>query len=219
MTRVARVVVPGYPHHVIQRGNRRADVFFTEDDCRFYLAQLRKYALAHGVDIWAYCLMSNHIHVVAVPATEEALARAFRDTHTVYAMRFNQEHELSGHVWQGRFLSSVLDDKHLWACVRYIERNPVRARMVGYAHEHPWSSARARCLGTADPLLATDFPPPGIINDWAQWLCDEDDDTTQTIRQATRTGRPCGSSRFLDRLEGMLGRTLRPRKRGPRKGD
>lgn len=217
MTRVARVVVPGYPHHVTQRGNRRADVFVTEQDREFYLAQLGKYARAHGVDIWAYCLMTNHVHVVAVPATEEGLARTFRDTHTVHAMRFNQQNELNGHVWQGRFFSTVLDEEHLWACVRYVERNPVRAGMVEQAADHPWSSARARCLDVADPLLADDFPPPGVIEDWAEWLSVEDDEATHAIRQATHTGRPCGSTGFFDRLETLLERTLRPKKRGPKR--
>lgn len=216
MTRVARVVVPGHPHHVTQRGNRGADVFVTDQDREFYLAQLHKYAAAHGVDIWAYCLMSNHVHVVAVPSTEQALARTFRDTHTVYAMRFNQQNDVYGHLWQGRFYSAVMDEQHLWACVRYVERNPVRAGMVERAAEYRWSSARARCLGVADPLLAADFPAPGIVDDWAEWLTGEDEDESQGIRLATRTGRPCGSPGFLERLESLLDRRLRRRKPGPK---
>jgi REP element-mobilizing transposase RayT len=145
MSRVARIVVPGYPHHVTQRGNRRADVFETDDDRHAYLRFLKKYGERHGLDIWAYCLMTNHIHLVAVPEREESLARALRDAHTVYAMRFNTRTQMSGHVWQGRFYSCVLDESHLWAAVRYVERNPVRAGMVDRAEDHPWSSARAHC--------------------------------------------------------------------------
>ncbi len=241
MSRVARVVVPGYPHHVTQRGNRRADVFETEDDRHAYLRFLKKYGERHGLDIWAYCLMTNHIHLVAVPEREESLARALRDAHTVYAMRFNTRTQLSGHVWQGRFYSCTLDEAHLWAAVRYVERNPVRAGMVDRAEDHPWSSARAHCgLGLSqakrsgdgtvpirarttdgtcatelDPLLSKEFPPPGVIEDWAQWLRVEDDpDAVDRIRRQTRTGRPCGGSRFVAQLEHRLGRLLRPAKRG-----
>jgi len=147
--------VPGYPHHVTQRGNRRADVFETEDDRHAYLRFLKKYGQRHGLDIWAYCLMTNHIHLVAVPEREESLARALRDAHTVYAMRVNTRTQQSGHVWQGRFYSCVLDEWHLWAAVRYVERNPVRAGMVDRAEDHPWSSARAHC-GLATRGTGTD---------------------------------------------------------------
>jgi len=241
MSRVARIVVPGYPHHVTQRGNRRADVFETDDDRHPYLRFLKKYGERHGLGIWAYCLMTNHIHLIAVPEREEALAHALRDAHTVYAMRFNTRTQQSGHVWQGRFYSCVLDEANLWAAVRYVERNPVRAGMVDRAEDHPWSSAPAHCrLGLSpakrsgdgtvpfeardsgapcgnqlDPLLSKEFPPPGVIEDWAEWLRVEDDpDAVDRIRRQTNTGRPCGGSQFVVALENLLGRILRPAKRG-----
>ena len=130
MSRVARVVVPGFPHHVTQRGNRRADVFETDGDREAYLRFLKQYADRHGLAVWAYCLMTNHIHLVVVPVREESLGLALRDTHTVYAMHFNTRTKLSGHVWQGRFHSCPLDESHMWASVRYVERNP----------QNPWSS-------------------------------------------------------------------------------
>jgi putative transposase len=222
MSRVARIVVPGYPHHVTQRGNRRADVFETEDDRHAYLRFLKKYGERHGLDIWAYCLMTNHVHLIAVPEREESLARTLRDAHTVYAMRFNTRTQMSGHVWQGRFYSCVLDETHLWAAVRYVERNPVRAGMVDRAEDHPWSSAPAHCGLRTDPLLSKEYPPPGVIVDWAEWLrVEEDPDAVDRIRRQTSTGRPCGGSRFVVQLENLLGRLLRPAKRGrkPKRAD
>jgi putative transposase len=192
-------------------------VFETDDDRRAYLRFLKKYGERHGLDIWAYCLMTNHIHLVAVPEREESLARALRDTHTVYAMRFNTRTQLSGHVWQGRFYSCVLDEAHLWAAVRYVERNPVCAGMVDRAEDHPWSSAPGHCGLATDTLLSKEFPPPGVIENWAEWLRVEDDpdpDAVDRIRRQTSTGRPCGGSRFVAQLENLLGRLLRPAKRG-----
>ncbi len=113
MSRVARVVVPGFPHHVTQRGNRRAEVFETDGDRKVYLGYLNKYAAKHGLAVWAYCLMTNHIHLVLVPRREDSLGCAMRDTHTVYAMHFNGRTGLDGHVWQGRFFSCPLDEGHL----------------------------------------------------------------------------------------------------------
>lgn len=216
MPRTARIVVPGFPHHVTQRGIRRAEVFLDDDDRRFYLATLHKYAVDHGVAIWAYCLMANHVHFVMVPATEGALGRTFHDAHGVYSMRFNQRNGLDGHVFQGRFYSTVMDEAHLWAAVRYIERNPVRAGIVEYAQAYPWSSARAHCDGIADTLLAGNFPPEGVVEDWIAWLREEDEEATETVRKKTRTGRPCGSMEFMKRLESILGRIVSPQKPGPK---
>lgn len=215
MSRVARIVVPGYPHHVTQRGNRRADVFEDDSDREAYLRFLKQYTDRHGLAIWAYCLMTNHIHLVAVPQREESLGHALRDAHTVYAMYFNSRTRLSGHVWQGRFHSCPMDDAHLWAAVRYVERNPVRAGLVEHAEAYPWSSAAAHCGLREDPLLAADFPPPDVIEDWSAWLAEDGDpETEDRIRRQTHTGRPCGAAAFLDQLESLLHRTLRPRKRG-----
>jgi len=222
MSRVARIVAPGFPHHVTQRGNRRADVFEVDADYRAYLGFLRQYAEKRGLSIWAYCLMTNHIHLVAVPAREESLGAALRDAHTVYAMYFNSRTALPGHVWQGRFFSCPLDERHLWAAVRYIERNPVRAGLVARAEAYAWSSAPAHCGFKTDGLLSDEFPPKGVIEDWSAWLQEgqKDDEAEERIRRQTRTGRPCGSSTFLDHLENLLQRTVRPKKGGrPRKKD
>lgn len=219
MSRLARIVVPGFPHHVTQRGNRRADVFETDGDREAYLRFLKRYADRRGLAVWAYCLMTNHIHLVAVPAQEQSLALALRDAHTVYAMYFNGRTENSGHVWQGRFHSCPLDESHLWAAVRYVERNPVRAGLVERAEEYPWSSAVAHCGTRHDPLLADEFPPPGVVEDWKAWLAaPADDASAKRLRTHTQTGRPCGASPFVEQLEHLLQRPLRPEKRGRKPG-
>ena len=213
MPRIARVVVPGLPHHVSQRGNRQADVFFDRHDRKRYLSLLEKYGQRHGVAIWAYCLMTNHVHFVAVPAAAESLGRTFRDAHQAYASWLNRKMGESGHLWQGRFFSCVLDDRHLWAAVRYVERNPVRAGLVARAEDWPWSSAGAHCGLRDDPLLSP-IQMPWPVPDWSAYLRDEDEADTAAIRRQTRTGRPWGPDGFIKTLELSLGRILHPRKRG-----
>ena len=215
MSRVARIVAPGFAHHITQRGNRKMDVFETDDDRLAYLRFLKKYVTRHNVSIYAYCLMTNHVHLVAVPGDEASLGKALRDAHTVYAMYFNTRTALSGHVWQGRFHSCPLDAQHLWAAVRYVERNPVKAGLVERAEQYRWSSAAAHCGLCRDELLSLDFPPPGVIEDWSAWLAQgEEMSVVEHIRQQTRTGRPCGSDAFLDQLENLLNRTVRRKKPG-----
>ena len=219
MSRVARIVVPGFAHHITQRGNRNMDVFERSDDHLAYLRFLKQYTEKYGLSIYAYCLMPNHIHLVAVPGDERALGKALRDTHTVYAMHFNTRTAISGHVWQGRFFSCPLDEQHLWAAVRYVERNPVAAGMVERAEQYRWSSAAAHCGFCKDDLLSVDFPPTGVITDWSAWLAQPDEETvTAYIHQQTRTGRPCGSETFLDQLEGLLNRSVRRKKPGRKPG-
>jgi len=208
-------VAPGFAHHITQRGNRQMDVFETDDDRLTYLRFLKKYAAQYNLSIYAYCLMTNHIHLVAVPADETALGKALRDAHTVYAMYFNTRTALSGHVWLGHFYSCPLDEQHLWAAVRYVERNPVKAGLVEQAEQYRWSSAAGHCGLGADDLLSVDFPPPGVVEDWSAWLAQPDEESvTAYIRQQTKTGRPCGSETFLDQLEGLLKRTVRRKKPG-----
>ncbi len=215
MSRVARIVVPGFPHHVVQRGNRRADIFYSDDDRLAYTRFLKKYAAEHGLKIWAYCLMTNHLHLVAVPERERSLGLALHDAHSVYALYFNSRYKLSGHLWQGRFYSCPMDETHAWAAVRYVECNPVRAGMVACAQEYPWSSAGNHCGLRTDTLLAGEFPPPDVIEDWPARLHEgEPEDMLLRLRRQTHTGRPFGSPQFLAGVETILGRGLRPKKPG-----
>jgi putative transposase len=207
------VIIPGFPHHVTQRGNRRSDVFLEDEDRRIYLFLLRKYAKRSAVDIWSYALLTNHTHLVAVPEKKESLAMALKDTHGLYAMYFNRKYGFAGHLWQSRFFSCVLDDAHARAAVRYVERNPVRAGLVARAEDYPWSSAAARCGRRRDPLLAEVLPLKNTIPNWAAWLAKgTPQEELDRIRQLTRIGLPFGSEQFVEQLEAQLGRSLRPRK-------
>src|SRR5262245_31670237 len=192
--RRARVAVPGSPHHVTQRGNRRMDVFLDAEDRHLYLELLREYSTQHRLRLWAYNLMTNHTHLVVVPETRSALSQVMRDTHGAYASWFNRKYGYSGHLWQARFYSCVLDMEHLAHAVRYVECNPVRAAMVERAEDYPWSSALPRVLGTNDRYLDDGLPLIGTIKNWSAWLaCGDDEAVLLAIRQATTTGRACGS--------------------------
>jgi len=148
MARLARVVVPQIPYHITHRGNRRGRVFIDDADREAYLAFLERYCHAHGLHVWAWCLMGNHIHLVAWPEHQNSIARALGNAHGKYAQWFNGQHSLSGHVWANRFYSAPLDEEHLWAAARYVELNPVRADLVSQAEHYGWSSASMHC-GTA----------------------------------------------------------------------
>jgi len=147
MARIARVAVPDWPHHVTQRGNRRMQTFFGEADYRAYLSLVSEWCSRHGVAIWAYCLMPNHVHLIAVPAAAEGLARALGEAHRRYTRQVNFREKWRGYLWQGRFGSVAMDEPHLLAAARYVETNPVRARLVASAEDWPWSSAAAHVSG------------------------------------------------------------------------
>ena len=217
MSRIARVVIPGLPHHITQRGNRREDVFSDDADRQAYLNGIRQAFRAYSVRVWAYCFMSNHVHFVAVPEQDDSLALAFRDAHAVYATSFNRKNQTCGHLWQGRFFSTPLDEQHVWYAVRYVERNPVRAGMVCRAEEYSWSSARAHCGLGDDSLLSNDCPCIVPAASWHEWLAIDAPEETELLREKTRTGRPCGSDDFTTRLEQQLARSLRPSPRGRKK--
>jgi len=219
MARLARVVVPGYPHHVTQRGNRRLPTFFCEEDYRLYLALIEERCAAWGVAVWAWCLMPNHVHLVVVPQTAEALARAIGEAHRRYTRHVNFREGWRGYLWQGRFASFVLQGKHVLAAVRYVERNPVRAGLVTRAEKYPWSSALGHVSGRGDALVRPGGALAAEVSNWRRFLSAEEDEETLTIlRRHGRTGRPWADPRFLARLEKRLSRRLVPRRAGrPRK--
>lgn len=216
MARLARTVVPGLPHHVTQRGNGRQQTFFTDDDYRLYRRLLREACRAHGVGVWAWVLMPNHVHMILVPETAEGLSRAMARAHRAYAGAVHARLKRTGHFWQGRFGAVALDEAYLAAALRYVLLNPVRARLVERAAEWPWSSLHAH-RGADDGI--TDTGPvearfPGLAGLLEP---DEADEVAHlALRRAETIGRPLGDAAFLARIEAALGRTLAPRKRGPK---
>lgn len=217
MARLARVVVPGYPHHITQRGNRRQQTFFSEDDYAAYKALLAQWCAAAKVRILAYCLMPNHVHLIAVPASADGLRRAIGEAHRRYTLRINLREGWRGHLWQGRFASFVMDKRHLRAAVRYIERNPVRARLVARAEDWPWSSAAAHLAGRGDDLV-TLKPMRTLVHDWRAYLSDPGDEqeAAAQFRRHESTGRPLGDDRFIAKLESAIDRVLARQKPGPK---
>ena len=220
MPRIARTIAVGYPHHITQRGNNRVTVFFDDEDRQTYLNLLRKYTDKFKVAIWVYCIMSNHIHLLAVPETDTSLARGIGMTNMLYTQYLNRKLNQSGRIWQNRFFSCIVENnQYLWYVARYIERNPVKAGIVADAFDYRWSSASAHVTGNNDPLLAEDS---WLATDerigYSEFLRDEDEDSAMSIRRATRNGRPCGSEQFVDQMEFQLHKVLRPRAPGrPRK--
>jgi putative transposase len=221
MARIARAVLPGAPHHITQRGNFGQTIFESAEDRQKYLEWLAENAARYGVAFWAYCLMSNHVHFVAVPRRPDSLALAFNQTHTRYAQFVNRRYMRAGHLWQGRFLSCALDKQHACRAARYVELNPVRAGLVPCPWEYPWSSARHHVLKEADPLLSGAKWFRGSVEDWRNYLAEgEDQAWGMVLRKATLAGRPLGTGRFVARAGRLLKRDLRaqPRGRPPKKG-
>jgi len=218
---MSRVVIPGVAHHVTQRGNRREDVFFSDADRRRYLQLLGEYSPDAGLEILGYCVLSNHLHLVVVPEHGSSLARVLKPVNLRYAQYINERKGWSGRVWQGRFFSCPMDARHCLVAVRYVERNPVRARLVKQAEEYAWSSAAGHTGQRVDPLLSDRQGLLGSIDDWTDWLrTGAEDETLDRLRLYTRTGRPLGAPEFIERVERLTKRVLDPRPRGrPRKAE
>lgn len=216
MARMPRLVVPGYPHHVTQRGNRRQRTFFGEDDYRHYITLISASARKADTKIWAYCLMPNHVHLVMVPSTEDGLRATLGEAHRHYTRHVNSRQGWRGPLWQERFHSFLMDEDYLLATVRYVERNPVVARLCRHPAEWQWSSVRAHLEG-ADDNLVTVKPMLDRIPDWKAYLSSAaPGDTAVSIRRHSRSGRPLGGTEFIKILEQQTGKILTPKRPGPK---
>jgi putative transposase len=192
------------------------ETFFRDEDYQAYLALMSEWCRKCSVTIWAYCLMPNHAHLIAVPEAEEGLRPAIGEAHRRYSAMINRRQKWTGHLWQGRFSSFPMDETYLLAAVKYIEMNPVRARLVTDPYVWQWSSARAHAEGKDDTLV-TVAPLLEMVGDWQQFLSDADEEDADKIRGHERTGRALGGDSFLDSLEDTLQRTVKPRKAGRKK--
>ena len=214
MARIARIVIPHVPHHVTQRGNRRLPTFFEESDYAAYLAYLADACAKTGTELWAYCLMPNHVHLLLVPKAEDGLRATLGEAHRRYTRMINFRENWRGHLWQERFASFPTDDKHLLNAARYIELNPVRANLAASAEDYAWSSARAHLNNYSDPLLKTD-KLLALMPNWREFLAGGlNENDIKTIRRHEGTGRPLGNPSFIACIEEVLGRTLAPKKPG-----
>ncbi|HEY2842081.1 MAG TPA: transposase [Bryobacteraceae bacterium] len=224
MPRRPRFVVPGVPHHITQRGNNRQEVFFSDQDRMVYIQILREYSRRHDVRILGWCLMTNHVHLIAIPGTPEALALALGQAHSQYSLEKNRQLGRVGHLWQNRFFSCAIASNHLLPAMRYVELNPVRAAMTGEAWDWRWSSARAHTSSKVhDGLLDWDWNAwmedarlgAWSYTDWkATLLAADPSEESDRVRRATRLGEPLGSDEFVQDLEAKAGRRLRVGSRG-----
>ncbi|WCT74544.1 transposase [Sphingomonas naphthae] len=216
MARLPRIVLPGIPHHVTQRGNGRAQTFFEEGDYALYLDLLADAADRARVEVWAYCLMPTHVHVVVTPSDPDGLRATFADLHRRYTGYINARRRTTGHLWQGRYDSVAIDDAHFVTALRYISLNPVRARLVERPEQWRWSSVAAHLAGRDDPVARV---APGLerVGDFATFLGEDFDEALgyAALRRAESVGRPIGSEDWLRDMETRIGRSLRPAKRGP----
>ena len=216
MARIARVVVPCIPHHITQRGNRRQEVFFCQEDYNFYIELMKEWCRRSGVDIWAYCLMPNHVHLIAVPESEKSLAMGIGEAHRRYTKMINFRERWRGYLWQGRFASFPMDEQYLLAAARYVELNPVRAKMVQVPWEYKWSSAGAHVAGKDDKFVKAGALLE-IVGDWKEFLVGGlKEKELEVMRCHTCTGRPLGGEEFMRQVEFAVGRVISPLKRGPK---
>jgi putative transposase len=202
---------------VTQRGNRRETTFFAEADYLFYRGLLGEAAAKAGAEIWAYCLMPNHVHAIVTPRDTDGLRRTFGELHRRYTGHINARHRWTGHLWQARFGSVAMDEDHLIAAIRYVSLNPVRARLVERAENWPWSSVRAHLAGRDDGVVTVGAVLERV-GPFDAFLDQAFDETAAfaPLRRAETSGRPIGSEAWPRQLERDFARPLAPRKRGPK---
>jgi len=216
VARISRLVVPGYPHHVTQRGVRSIPIFTNDNDRRAYVDIMAEQLHRFGVEVLAWCLMTNHTHLVAVPKDQVALARAIGEAHRRYTRMKNFADGVRGYLFQGRFGSCVLDETHLLAAARYVELNPVHAGMVRSAEEYSWSSARFHLGLISNDVSVRDKNLLGLVENWEEYLRQDDENADSRLVKSISSGRPAGSEQFVRLVETLTGRHLSLGKRGPR---
>jgi putative transposase len=215
MPRIARTVIPNIPYHLTQRGNNRQDVFFTVDNRKNYLDWLAIYSSRFKFDIQAYCIMSNHVHIVGIPRYPDSMARTVQVLHVRHAQSINREKNWHGHVWHQRYFAAPLDDSYFWLAMRYVEQNPVRAGMVAKAEDYLWSSAGYHCGLRDDQIIKHDISTQGMFDDWITKVNEiPDDEAIECLRRRTFKGLPCGDSRFVKRISSKTGVNYTDRDRG-----
>lgn len=210
-------MVPSFPPQVIQRGVRSLPVFTTEGDRHEYLRLLREFGGRYGLRFWAWCLMTNHVHLVVVPTRNDSVAHAIGEAPRRSTRFVNFREGVRGPLFQARFHAfPIQDDRHLLAVVRYVECNPVRAGLVRQAVDYPWSSACPHARGTPDPLIS-DSPLRALAPD-GDHVLQHVEEEVERLRRHVRTDQPWGTTDWLEQLEQQLGRPLRPRTGGWPKG-
>jgi len=218
MARIARIVIPNHPHHITQRGNRRQDVFFSDEDYDEYLTLMSHWCREEGVEIWSYCLMTNHVHLIVTPREGANLSKAIGEAHRRYTRYINFREGWRGYLWQGRFSSFPMDENYLLAAAAYVELNPVRAKMVRNAWDYKWSSVHAHIAGKSEGIIEVE-PLLKLVGDWKEFILRMIDQPVEEIEKHQRTGRPLGEEIFFDKISKIVGLDLKRKKPGPKKKD
>jgi len=223
MARPPRLSLPSYPHHVTQRGNNRQPIFLAPNDYEVFLECLREAKRKCRARLYAYVLMTNHVHLLVEPEQEGGLGRFMQSVGRRYVRYINDAHARTGTLWEGRFKSAVVSrDEYLIMCSRYIELNPVRAGMVRHPQDYRWSSYHRRALGRPDELLDEDpwyvslgKTTQDRVRVYASWLeASISDKEWELIRRATQQGRVVGSASFQEAIGSQVGRRLKGETRG-----
>jgi len=207
MPRRARLVIPGMAHHVTQRGNFKQDVFHRQEDFRNYCYWFKKFSQDYKVEVIAYCLMRNHVHFVVIPGCKYSLGLLFKNVHMRYAQYKNKRESRTGHLWQGRFYSCILSRTHLYRAVRYVEQNPVRAKICQKPWDYVWSSAKTHVCQEKQPIitLSREYTMLGGRfrkgARWKEYLLRGDDAVDEEIRIRTYKGLAVGKKAFIEKLE------------------
>jgi putative transposase len=218
MARLPRIIIPGVPHHVTQRGNGRQQTFFDKHDYALYRDLLKEHAAASGVAVWSWVLMPNHVHLILVPEEGDSLRACLSKVHRAYAGHIHAREQRTGHFWQGRFGAVAMDEAHLMAAIPYVALNPVRARLVDRARQWKWSSVHAHLDPAKGDGLTDTAPVLDRVGNFSGLLrAGEDEALSMAIRRAETVGRPLGDDAFMAHIEAMSGRDVRAGKRGPRR--
>jgi putative transposase len=225
MPRPTRVTFPGIAVHIVQRGHNRAACFRHDSDYLIYLATLRQLAEKHECAVHAYCLMTNHVHLLVTPAVAGACTALMRDLGQRYVQAFNRRYERTGTLWEGRFRSCIVESsRYVLGCYRYIELNPVRAGMVDHPIGYLWSSYAVNSGMRSDPLVSPHIEYLALSGDPQsrhsayRSMFDQHFDVVlqQAIREATNGGYPLAGESFKSSVMMPLGYRTAPRKPGPR---
>ena len=216
MPRISRAVAKGYPHHIIQRGNNRESVFFDDEDRNQYLSLLKKYSEKWSAPVLAYCLMSNHVHLMVKPLSDDSLYKMMQGLTLCYTQYVNRKYQRTGRLWESRYHSCIVDkEQYLWAVARYIEQNPVRAKIVKKAETYPYSSAETHVKGAEDTVLGEELFSNNRRGDYIGMLRSSlTEEEKEAMRYHTRAGRPFGNDDFVYGMEKKLKRPLARRSRG-----
>lgn len=211
MPRKPRITIEGYPYHITQRGNYKQNIFIDDRDRVCYLKWLNKYCSDHKLSILAYCLMPNHVHFICIPHTPWSLSKVFKVVNVRYSNYFHAKNALTGHLWQGRFYSCILDQEHLFCAVRYVENNTVRAGLTEEPEDWKWSSARKHLgLPGRSYIKLANIADLLEIDDWRAYLSERENIAmVRNLQKSARSGMPCGADDFIEKIEKITGRDLK----------